>query len=178
MAVFVSLFRAVNVGGNSKVKMAELKELHESLGFKNAAAYLQTGNVVFESEESDPAKIAGEIARGFEKKFGFPTPVIVREAAELKDLFSRNPFINQPDKEAKWTVVMFLEAAPPAGAQLPASYAGPEELVISGKELFIYYPQGIGESKLTNSFIEKKLKVTGTGRNWNTVTRLLELAQR
>jgi len=179
MAIFVSLFRAINVGGSGKVGMATLKEMHEALGLKNVVTYLQTGNVVFESDETDPTKLAGQIGQEFEKKFGFQAETIVRTSAQLKELFDKNPFLNQSEKETKWVVVMFLNACPDAQAKqaLLSSYPGPEELVITDQELYIYYSNGIGRSKLTNALIEKKLKVAGTGRNWNTVTKLLEMLQ-
>lgn len=179
MATFVSLFRAINVGGNNAVKMPVLKELHETLGLTKVSSYLQTGNVVFESDEADPAQLAARIKKEFEKTFGFSTEVMVRSAAELKALFNKNPYLNQPEKETKWIVIMFLSASPNEQAKeaLLKAYTGPEEFVIEENELYIYYPEGIGRSKLSNAFIEKKLKVLGTGRNWNTVTKLLELVQ-
>ena len=179
MAVYVSLFRAINVGGNNAVRMDALKELHESLGFSKVATLLQTGNVVFESDETGPAQLAGRIAREFEKKFGFYSEVMVRTPAELKEMLSKNPFLNQPEKETKWITVMFLSGSPDDEAKkaLLNSYSGPEEIFIDGQEMYIYYTNGIGRSKLTNALIEKKLKVHGTGRNWNTVTKLLQMTK-
>jgi uncharacterized protein (DUF1697 family) len=179
MSTYVSLFRAINVGGNAKVGMAGLKEMHEALGFKKVVTLLQTGNVVFESDEIEPAQLEKQIAQEFERKFGFATEVMVRTATELKELVKHNPFVNQPEKETKWVLVLFLSASPDQAAQqaLFSSYTGPEEMFITGKEMFIYYPDGMGRSKLTNILIERKLKVTGTGRNWNTVTKLLNMTQ-
>src|SRR6266568_327871 len=87
---------------------------------------------------------------------------------------------NQPMKESKWVVVMFLATRPDSRAQedLQKTYVGPEELCIIGQEVYIYYPNGIGRSKLTNTFLEKKLKTAGTGRNWNTILQLQKLIQR
>ncbi|NWJ48156.1 MAG: DUF1697 domain-containing protein [Chloroflexi bacterium] len=180
MGTFLSLFRAINVGGNAQVKMAALKELHEVLGFTNVTTYLQTGNVVFDSEETNPHQLAERIANEFEKRFGFRTEVMIRTQAELKETFHNNPFHNQPEKETKWIVAMFLSDAPDSQVVegFLSSFSGVEKLFIAGKELYIYYPEGIGNSKLTNAVIEKKLKVTGTGRNWNTVTKLAEMMQR
>jgi uncharacterized protein (DUF1697 family) len=182
MPVFVSLFRAINVGGNAKVSMAALKELHESLGLTNVVTYLQTGNVVFDSPDPalDPGQLAARLSREFEKKFGFPTAVMVRTAAELDEVFNKNPFREQPEKPPKWIVVLFLADRPtePAIADLLKSYTGPEEIQVIGREMYAYYSNGIGTSKLSNSLIEKKLKTSGTGRNWNTVTKLLEMTRR
>lgn len=180
MAVFVSLFRAINVGGNNHVKMDALKQLHEELGLRNVTHYLQTGNVVFESDESDPAQLAGQLAKAFEQRFGFKSEVIIRSADEIKEVFSQNPFINQPEKDPKFILVYFLTGHPGEEAKqaLLSSYTGPEEIFVTGKEAFIYYTEGVGRSKLSNTLIEKRLKVSGTGRNWNTVSKLLEMTRR
>ena len=180
MTAFVSLFRGINVGGHHKVRMNELKDLHESLGLKDVLPYIQSGNVVFKSDDTDPARLQRQIEDGFEKKFGFHAEVLLRTSAELRDIIEKNPFQSQQDKESKWVVVMFLAARPDDTAQedLLKTYAGPEELFITGKEMYIYYPDGIGRSKLSLSLIEKKLKTVGTARNWNTILQLQKLLQR
>jgi uncharacterized protein (DUF1697 family) len=105
--------------------------------------------------------------------------VIVRTSAELREIIDSNPFQNQQNKESKWVVVMFLAALPDETAQedLLKTYVGPEELFIIGEEVYIYYTQGIGRSKLSHSLIEKKLKTVGTARNWNTILQLQKLIQ-
>ncbi|HET7640736.1 MAG TPA: DUF1697 domain-containing protein, partial [Ktedonobacteraceae bacterium] len=82
MTAFVSLFRGINVGGNRKVRMSELKEVHESLGLKDVLPYIQSGNVVFNSEDADLARFRRQIEDGFEKKFGFHVEVFVRTSAD------------------------------------------------------------------------------------------------
>jgi len=180
MGIFVSLFRAINVGGNNQVRMEALRELHEKLGFGKVTTLLQTGNVVFESDEIDPKLLVELISNEFEKRFGFHSEVIIRTPAELQEIFKGNPFHESPEKESKFLVVMFLSAAPELEAYeaLLAGYTGPEEIRLAERELYIYYSEGQGRSKLTNVYIEKKLKVMGTARNWNTVTKLLEMTQR
>jgi uncharacterized protein (DUF1697 family) len=179
MTAFVSLFRGINVGGHHKVRMDDLKELHESLGLKDVLPYIQSGSVVFNSDDADPARLRRQIEDGFEKKFGFHVEVFIRTAAELKDIIDNSPFQSQQSKESKWVVVMFLATRPDDTAQedLLKTYVGPEELFIIGKEVYIYYTQGIGRSKLSHSLIEKKLKTLGTARNWNTILQLQKLVQ-
>ena len=179
MTAFVSLFRGINVGGHHKLRMDELKDVHESLGFKDVLLYIQTGNVVFTSDDADVARLRRHIEDGFEKKFGFHVEVFVRTSAELREIIEKNPFQSQQSKESKWVVVLFLAARPEDTAQedLLKTYVGPEELFIIGKEVYIYYPNGIGRSKLSHSFIEKKLKTVGTARNWNTILQLQQLLQ-
>jgi len=180
MTAFVSLFRGINVGGHHQIRKDELKELHESLGFKDVVPYIQSGNVVFTSDDADVARLQRQIEDGFEKKSGFHVEVFVRTSAELREIIEKNPFQSQPDKESKWVVVLFLAAHPDTTAQenLLKAYVGPEELFFIGKELYIYYPNGMGRSKLSGTFIEKKLKTFGTARNWNTVLQLQELINR
>jgi uncharacterized protein (DUF1697 family) len=179
MTAFVSLLRGINVGGHHKIRMDELKELYESLGFKDVVPYIQSGNVVFISDEADPAQLRKQIEEGLEEKFGFHVEVIVRTSAELREIIDNTPFQGQQSKESKWVVVMFLAARPDEAAQedLLKTYVGPEELFIIGKEVYIYYTQGIGRSKLSHSLIEKKLKTLGTARNWNTILQLQKLIQ-
>lgn len=176
----VSLFRGINVGGRQAVRMNELKDLHESLELKDVATYIQSGNVVFTGDAADPAQLAGQIEESFAQKFGFHSKVMVRTAAEFSDIIENNPFQNQPMKESKWVVVLFLANRPDnsALADLQKTYTGPEELFLIGQELYIYYPNGIGRSKLPLPLIEKKLKTTGTGRNWNTVLQLQQMINR
>jgi len=160
--------------------MDELKALHEALGCKDVFSYIQSGNVVFTSDDRDPAQLQQRIEDDFAQKFGFRAAVMVRSSAELQAIIEKNPFQDQPHKESKWVVVMFLAARPEDSAQeaLRTTYRGPEEIFIIDKELYLYYPDGIGRSKLTNSLIEKKLKTSGTARNWNTVLQLQKMLQR
>ena len=177
MTTYVSLFRGINVGGNRKVGMKDLKEMHEALGFRDVAHYIQSGNVVFTSDDGDAQHIQQRIEESFEQKFGFATAGIIRTSEELGEIIEKNPFQDQPDKESKWIVVLFLATHPDSTAQeaLHKAYAGPEEILVLGQEVYIYYPDGIGRSKLTNSLLEKKLKTVGTARNLNTVLKLQEM---
>ena len=180
MTRYVSLFRGINVGGHQTVPMNELKELHEALGLKDVVTYIQSGNVVFSSDEADLAQLPRQIEDGFAKKFGFQVKVMVRTSAELQDIIDNNPFQNQTMKEPKLMVALFLATHPESTAMedLQKTYVGPEELCLIGQELFVYYPNGIGRSKLSLTLIEKKLKTIGTGRNWNTILQLQKLIQR
>ena len=179
MTRFVSLFRGINVGGHQAVRMDALKELHESLGLQDVATYIQSGNVVFTGDDADVAQIQKDIEDGFAQKFGFRVKVMVRTADEFNVIIENNPFQNQPMKELKWVVAMFLASHPISTAleDIQKTYTGPEELHIIGQEVYIYYPEGIGRSKLTNTFLEKKLKTMGTARNWNTVLRLQKMME-
>lgn len=179
MTIFLSLFRGINVGGHNAVKMAELKSLHESLDLRNVQTYIQSGNVVFHADESDSTQLKQRIEGNFEATFGFHAEVLIRTLDELNGIIERNPFQGHENKETKWIAVIFLASAPDEAAQadLLQSYHGPEEIFILGKEMYVYYPEGMGRSKLTGSLIERKLKTPGTARNWNTVLQLQKMMQ-
>ncbi|HEY7414403.1 MAG TPA: DUF1697 domain-containing protein [Ktedonobacteraceae bacterium] len=179
MTAFVALFRGINVGGR-KVKMDKLKDLHESLGLRHVKSHIQSGNILFTSDSADSTQLGKQIEDVFAQSFGFHSDVIVRSSAELSSIIDKNPFQGQQDKKSQWVVVIFLAACPDdiAREALLKAYTGPEELFVIGKELYVYYAEGIGRSKLTLSFIERKLKTIGTARNWNTILQLQELIQR
>lgn len=175
MVTCVSLFRGINVGGHNRIKMHDLKKVHEVLGLQDVVPYIQSGNVVFKS--ADTVQVGAQIAESVEKTFGFHVEVVVRTADELEEIIEMNPFKGQQGREPDRIVVLFLAAHPDEAAQedLLKTYTGPEEIFISGKEAYIYYPEGMGRSKLTGSLLERKLKTVGTARNWNTVLQLQKL---
>ena len=179
MTVIISMLRGVNVGGHNKIKMDALRDLYESLGLRDAQTYVQSGNVVFRTEAKDLAGLAKRIEDAIERKFGFRPSVIARTTADLRDAIARNPFAKRRGIDASKLLVTFLAAAPSPDArdEIVKIKAGPEEVRIDGRELFVYFPDGMGRSKVWPA-IEKALKKSGTGRNWNTVTKLLEIAER
>ncbi len=174
MTATVALLRAVNVGGRF-VKMADLMALFADLGFAGARTYLQSGNVVFDAGKTDRVKVAAAIAAAIERRFGFRCEVILRGGRELARLIAANPFGEMARSDPSHLVVMFLAGAPTADdrAVLKTAWAGPETWRLVGCDLFISYPAGIGKSKL-----KLKLKTPATGRNWNVVNALAEMANR
>ncbi len=174
MPRMVALLRAVNLGGTNKLPMADLRRVLEDGGLRHVETYLQSGNVLF---DGDPA--SEEHARRIEsliaQSFGHEIPVLVRERADLARIVAANPLGKLVENPSRYTVV-FLSA--PADAelakQLDPSIYQPDVFAVEGREMYIWYPNGIHESKLTVSLIERRLKVTATARNWNTVTKLLE----
>ena len=175
----VSLFRGINVGGNQIVRMDALKALHQTLGLRDVQTYIQSGNVVFSSDGADVTQIQKDIEDAFAQTFGFQVKVMVRTAGEFNVMIANNPFQDQPMRESNRLVAMFLAGHPISTAleDIQQTYTGPEEIHIIGQEAFIYYPEGQGRSKLTNTFLEKKLGTAGTARNWNTVLRLQKMME-
>jgi uncharacterized protein (DUF1697 family) len=178
MPVFISLLRGINVGGHNKIKMETLRSIYESLELRNVQSLLQSGNVVFETDRDDQLKLTIELEDVVEKEFGFRPKTILRTFAELKDVIKRNPFTDQ-DRDPSRLLVMFLENDPTDEAKqaLQSMETTPEEIQINGQEVYLYYPNDIARSKLTNTLIEKKLSIKGTARNWNTITKLIMIAE-
>lgn len=176
---YAALLRGVNVGGNKLVKMEQLRALCESLNLRGARTLLQSGNVVFRSEEKNRERLARRIEGGIKKKFWFEARVVVRSSADLRRVIQKNPFTIGKSRNPSLLQIMFLDARPEACAfaDLRSSHKGPEEMHLAGEELYIYYLNGAGKSKLTNDYIQRKLQVTGTARNWNTVEKLFQLAE-
>ena len=174
MAVFVCMLRGVNLGPHNRVGMAALRTLFESLGFHDVQTLIQSGNVVFRAGQRNEPRLVTLIEKAIEEHFGFRAEVLLRTAAELKDVIARNPFAARPDVDPGKLLVTFLES--PTG--VPAAWAGPEELHSSGREIYIYFPNGAGRSKLSWSTLADKAKTRGTARNWNTVRKLLEMAEK
>ena len=173
----VAFLRAVNVGGRSSLAMADLRAVAEGLGFTNVRTLLQSGNLVFESKGKKAAALESALEAALKKR-GMEIDFMIRRADELAAVIAANPFPKEAKADPGHLVVMFLKDAPGAKAivALQAAVKGREVIRHQGRELYIVYPDGIGRSKLTNTFIETRLDTRGTGRNWNTVTKLAALA--
>src|SRR6266704_5734598 len=180
MAVIISMLRGVNVGGHNKIKMEALRALYESMKLRDAQTYVQSGNVIFRTDERDIARLAKRIEDGIERNFGFRPNVILRTAAEMREVVVRNPFAKRRGIEPSKFLVSFLASDPgeEAREKVRQTKCDPEELRIEGRELYIYFPNGMGRSKLSLAKLEKTLKTPGTGRNWNSVTKMLEMAEK
>ena len=178
MTVYVSLLRAANVGGTGLIKMDALRDVYESLGLGDVRTLLQSGNVLFRSGLTDRQRLVKRITQEIERKFDLQVEVILRTLAELASIVDRGPVLS-PRADKSKLLVMFLSDVPAAAAQdaLKAWHKskGLKELLeIRGPEIYLYYPDGVGRSKLTSSVIEGKLETSGTARNWNTLTKLVE----
>ena len=180
MPVIVSMLRAVNLASHNRIQMEALRAVYASLKLRDAQTYVQSGNVVFRTEEKDLARLTKRIQDGIEKKFGFRPEVILRTTAELRDAAARNPFAKRRGIQPNRLLVTFLatEPSPEAVENAHAIRTEPEELKIDGRELYMYFPNGLARPKVSWVTIEKALKVAGTARNWNSVMKLLEMAEK
>ncbi len=177
MSTFISLLRGINVGNQKSIRMPELKALYEAMGFSNVITYVQSGNVVFDCGNPDAEEIGADIEKEIEKRFGFDVPVIMREAHDLQRIIDSNPFVQTRNEDLSKLHVTFLSRLPPAeltcGLKIPPGID--DECVLSGKEIYLFCPNGYGRTKLSNGFFERKLKVLATTRNWKTVIALYEI---
>jgi uncharacterized protein (DUF1697 family) len=180
MTVVISMLRGINLGSHNRVKMDALRALYASLKLLDPQTYIQSGNVIFQTKEQDLARLAKRIGNGIEQSFGFRSDVVVRTASELRSAIARNPFAARAGLDPSKLLVTFLasDPGPEARERLLRIKADPEELRIDGRELYTYYPNGIGRSRLQMAVIERALKVSGTGRNWTSVTKMLEMAEK
>jgi len=178
MTAIIGMLRGVNVGGHNTIKMDSLRALCESLKLEKPQTYVQSGNVVFATKEKNLKMLGTKIEDAIEKSHGFRPAVMLRTAAEMREVIARNPFAKRKGLEpAKLAVIFFGdELTADQRKQLEAIKVGPEELKAHSRELYIYFPDGMGRSKLPAA-MERVMKKTGTARNWNTVTKMLEIAE-
>jgi uncharacterized protein (DUF1697 family) len=178
VTTYVCLLRGVNVGGNKLLKMAELKALFESLRLRDVKTYLQSGNVVFRSDETDRDVLTRRIEEAIRKKNGMEVKIILRTTDELRKVIAANP-LPPEERNPSGLVVAFLGGpiGDAAKAILSSLKIASEELHFGKHELYIYFPAGMADSKLSKALTEKKLGVNVTARNWNTVNALLKIAE-
>ncbi len=180
MPVIISMLRGVNVGAHNRIKMEALRALYESIGLRDPQTYVQSGNVVFRTDRRDLAVLAKCIEDAIEKNFGFRPAVILRTSSELRDVIASNPFAKRSGIEPNKFLVHFIASDP--GAEIRDKVlqlkTDPEELRIHGRELYIYFPNGMARPKMSWAVLEKTLNTPGTGRNWNSVVNLLEMAEK
>jgi uncharacterized protein (DUF1697 family) len=179
MPVHVALLRAVNLGAHNSVAMADLRALLEHLGLREGRSLLQSGNLIFRSDVRKTVALEALLEAAAAKRLGLRTDFFVRSAAEVSAVLERNPFPAEATRDPGHLVVMFLKAAAADEdvQALRASITGREVVRADGRQAYIVYPDGIGNSRLTHALVERKLRTRGTARNWNTVTKLGALAQ-
>jgi uncharacterized protein (DUF1697 family) len=175
-ATYVALLRGINVGGKNKILMKDLSAIFVEAGCKNVRTFIQSGNVIFDSSAKLSARVPGLIAARITDSFGYKTPVVMRSMAELGDVVSMNPFLNAGASQDSLHV-LFLADVPAAGKveALDPHRSPPDEYIVRGREVYFRLSNSAADTKLTNAYFDSKLTTTSTGRNWRTVTKLLEL---
>jgi uncharacterized protein (DUF1697 family) len=177
MTTHLVLLRGINVSGHNMIKMDRLKTVLTTAGFNNVVTYIQSGNVFVDSVEDNPAKVGFDIKQIIFKEFGHEVPNVIVQKQCLTDCFTNNTFLKEKNVDTKKLYVAFLSKSLPKEAinELKISQFKPDEALIDGNKIFIKYAVGAGKTRLDQKYIEKKLNLTATIRNWNTVTELLRL---
>ncbi len=181
MKVFISLLRGVNMTGHNSIKMADLSSLYFKLGFNDAEVYIQSGNVIFSCEDDIPAdNVSSKIEKAILEKFNYKIPVLIRTIKELREIILNNPFLSETNFDPSKMAVIFIysELLNAQVQKVSDIYYPPDKFKIIGREIYIYCPNGFGRTKLYTNFFEGKMGVTGTARNWKTVSKLLEIAEK
>jgi uncharacterized protein (DUF1697 family) len=179
MKTYIALLRGINVSGQKKIRMADLKEHLEELGWHGIRTYIQSGNIIFQSKDENPGQMASAIRDKLKDKYGFEVPTLVMVPEELKHIIQSNPFMRDPGAAGNRLYVTFLFSPPgiDLASELQVHNKPNEQFVLKDKVVFLYYPDGYGRAMMNNNAFEKVLKVEATTRNWNTVNKLYEMTQ-
>ncbi|MFL0246053.1 DUF1697 domain-containing protein [Candidatus Clostridium stratigraminis] len=174
---YIAFLRGINVSGRNSIKMAALKAMFESLCFNKVETYIQSGNVIFEFKACDTVSLEVKIKEEISKIFGFHVETMVRTIEELINIISNNPLAEEVNIEIDKLHVTLLMNEPEEAIidSLVLKKEENEKYIIRGKEIYLYCPNGYGNTKLNNTILEKKLKVAATTRNWKTMNKLLEM---
>jgi len=178
MKTYISIFRGINVSGHKMIKMKSLQEMYKGLDFRSVRTYIQSGNVVFESNAPEIRILEKTISAAILKTFGFEVPVIVLGKEELRNISDHNTFISERGEDIARLHVTVLSAEPEHSLTETIGHDEylPDEFYISGKSVYLFCPNGYGNTKLSNTFFEKRLKVRATTRNWKTVLELVRMS--
>lgn len=179
MQTYISMLRGINVSGQKMIKMDALRQMYELLNFSKVKTYIQSGNVVFESPDTNCLDIEQAIAQQISQTFGFEVPVMVKTLNELKTVIANNPFTDDKHKDVTKLHATFLSQQPQQYYldKLNTTQYAPDEFVIITNTIYLSCPNGYGKTKLTNNFFETKLKLSATTRNWKTVNELANIAE-
>lgn len=175
MNVYVALLRGINVSGQKKIPMAELRQCLADFGFENVQTYIQSGNVIFQSTDKNSSNIELKIHEAIKNHFGFEVPILVKTPSQLQQIFDDCPFSEEKKEHSYFT---FLYTAPDDSVKEVVSkivYPN-EEFVITDNCVYFYCSTGYGRAKCNNNFFERKLKISATARNYKTIVKLLSLS--
>lgn len=172
---YVALLRAVNVGGNNRLPMKDLRQLFVAAGCEQVTSYIQSGNVLFRAEQDAASRLPSLLAAQIEARFGHCPPVLLRTRAQLAGVVRNNPYLAAGAEDSLY--VMFLADKPIARnvERLDPDRSPPGTFLVRGQEIYLHLPRGAGNTKLTNAYFDSRLATVSTVRNWRTVTTLLAL---
>ena len=177
METYISLLRGINVGGKM-IRMDALREVCAKIGLEDIRTYIQSGNIIFRYKKTPEKKLNGILNEAIKKAFGYDVPVLTLTSGELTEVVKANPIAKQKNRDPSFMHVTLLEEKPEVEkvkAIQDGDYNGHEFIWIE-RAVYLYTPGGYGNSKLNNTFFEKKLKVSCTTRNWKTMNELLKMS--
>jgi len=180
MQKYIAILRGINVGGHRKILMKDLRKLFQKMKFKNVLTYIQSGNVIFDFDDTVCiADIENQITNSIKTKYSYDVPVIVRKAKDLIEILNSNPFIKSDDFDIDRLALTFLGEIPEKNkvSVIEEIDFSPDRFIIIGKNAFVYCSGKYSDSKITNQFFENKLKIKATTRNWKTIKKLCELLE-
>lgn len=179
MLIYIAMLRGINVGGHKRIKMDKLRSSFEAMGFESVKTYIQSGNVIFKTKKTSPAMLSKKIEEKIVSDFGFAVSVITRSSDEIETTITGNPFLQELGIDLQKLHVMFLSASPSLAAlqQLTALTTEPDRCRSSGKEIYFYFPNGVSQSILFKSPVDRILAVVTTTRNWKTVNSLRQMCE-
>lgn len=178
MTTYISILRGINVGGHRKILMAELRKMYEQLGFIQVKSYIQSGNVVFKSDQKmSSLELELLLENSIKETFGHEVPVLIRTSEEWIKAIETNPFFNE-ETDTDRLFITFLSQIPSSAfkEELSSMDFSPDKLEIIDKCVYLYCERKYHETKMTHSLIERKLKVKATARNWKTIMKLKEMS--
>ena len=178
MTTYISILRGINVGGHRKILMTDLRKMYEQLGFSQVKSYIQSGNVVFESDKNmNSYELESLLEKSIKETFGHEVPVMIRTSEEWRKDIEANPFFNV-EANTDQLFITFLSQIPSSTfkEELSNMDFSPDRLEIIDKCVYLYCERKYHETKMTHSLIEKKLQVKATARNWKTIMKLKEMS--
>ncbi|MFZ4399536.1 MAG: DUF1697 domain-containing protein [Bacteroidales bacterium] len=179
MKTYISMLRGINVSGKNLIKMNALQEMYKNLGYKNVKTFIQSGNVIFQSEEDDISALTSIISITIQEVFSLDIPVVVKEKSVLADIYSENPFLKDDDKNAENQYICLLSNVVDSQLieKIDDSKYLPDAFCLKEDAIYIYCPNGYGNTKLNNNFFENKLKLNATTRNLKTLRTLIQMSE-
>jgi uncharacterized protein (DUF1697 family) len=177
---YIALLRGINVSGNNVIKMADLIKSFEKINFRNIKTYVQSGNVIFDYELIETAKLENKIEENISQTFGLSVKTIVRTSDELMEIINNNPFTKEQNVEFDKLHITLLseEPEPTLVSALNINKEKNEIFKVISREVYLYCPNGYARTKLNNTMFEKKLNTSATTRNWKTIIKLLEISKK
>lgn len=179
MQTYIAILRGINVSGKNKIAMKDLKAALDGAGYQNVVTYIQSGNVVFKHKQTDEKTLAQQITQLIKTNFGLDVPVLVRTAKNIQQAYTNNPFLKQKGIDINKLHITFLDEVPTQeNIDKTNTYSyPPDEFIIADDNVYVHCPDTYGNTKITNTFFENKLKVQATTRNLKTVTKLIEMGK-